>query len=69
MADITLPFTPSAIAVLGEDEVAIGGEDNKVHIYDLASGMTAGPIIEGPRGQVSVVLESLLVHLRWAVKD
>lgn len=50
----SLPFVPSAVAVLGEDEVAIGGEDHKVYIYDIASGaFTLTATITGPRGQVS----------------
>jgi WD repeat-containing protein 1 (actin-interacting protein 1) len=43
-----LSFTPSAVAVLGETEVAVGGEDNKVHIYSVSGGntLTAGPVLE-----------------------
>lgn len=49
----SLPFVPSALSVLGEDEVAIGGEDNKVYIYDIASGaFILKHTVTGPRGQV-----------------
>jgi hypothetical protein len=58
VADESLPFTPSSVAVFGEEEVAIGGEDNKVYIYSFGgSSFTRTAVVEGPRGQVKLILK------------
>jgi hypothetical protein len=47
-----LPFTPSCVAVWGEEEVAVGGEDHKVYVYSLLDPAQPRAVLEGPRGQV-----------------
>jgi WD40 repeat protein len=33
----SLPYSPTCAAMLGEEEIAIGGSDNKTHIYSFSS--------------------------------
>lgn len=47
-----LPFTPASVAVWGEEEVAVGGEDHKVYVYSLLDAAQPKATIVGPRGQV-----------------
>lgn len=47
-----LPFTPASVAVWGEEELAVGGEDHKVYIYSLLDPAQPKATLEGPRGQV-----------------
>ncbi len=58
----TLPCVPASVAVFGEDEVAVGGEDNKVYVYTIGGGgalaAAAAAVLEGPRGQISALAYS-----------
>lgn len=47
-----LPFTPASVTVWGEEEVAVGGEDNKVYVFSLLDAAQPKATIVGPRGQV-----------------
>lgn len=38
LAVSTFPWTPTCAALLGEEEVAIGGTDNKTRVYSIAGG-------------------------------
>lgn len=57
-----LPCTPSALAMFGEDEVAVGGEDCKVYVYALGEAESASKgakaVLGGPRGAVSALAYS-----------
>lgn len=50
-----LPCTPSALAMFGEDEVAVGGEDCKVYVYALGEAESASKgakaVLGGPGAQ------------------
>jgi len=54
-----LRYSVTALALFGEEEVALGGSDNKVHIYALTDGGNSfGPeiaTIEGHRGEISTI--------------
>lgn len=47
-----LSFPPASMAVWGEEEVAVGGEDHKVYIYSLLDPAQPKATLEGPRGKV-----------------
>ncbi|RYH32067.1 WD40 repeat domain-containing protein [archaeon] len=51
----TFPWTPTCAALLGEEEVAIGGTDNKTRIYSIAGSTFVERHIVETRSAVSVV--------------
>lgn len=53
-----LPSTPLSVAMWGDDEVAVGGEDCKVYIYAVGAACKEAVMLEGPRGQVSALAYS-----------
>jgi WD40 repeat protein len=52
-------FTPTAVAIdpSGMD-VAVGGDDMKVHFYSISSGTSNGLTIEGNRGEITCLAYS-----------
>ncbi|KAJ3290770.1 Structural maintenance of chromosomes protein 2 [Borealophlyctis nickersoniae] len=52
---VSLPYTPSSVAINPSGtEVAIGGEDNKVHLYTLTGGkLEERTVFDGNRGPVT----------------
>ena len=47
-------FTPTSVAIdpTGKD-VAVGGDDMKIHIFSIETGVSTGLVIEGNRGQIT----------------
>ena len=50
-------FEPMSLAVKNDDEIAIGGKDRKVYIYNISSGSTfeLTKTIEGPQGEIACI--------------
>lgn len=59
--NVALGCTPASVAVWGEEEVAVGGEDHKVYVYSLLDPAQPKATLEGPRGQVRGVRRRLLI--------
>lgn len=59
--NVALGFTPASVAVWGEEEVAVGGEDHKVYVYSLLDPAQPKATLEGPRGQVGAIRMRQLV--------
>ncbi|CAM9730113.1 unnamed protein product [Chrysoparadoxa australica] len=52
-------YTPASVALLGEEEVAVGADDNKIYIYALSGAdLTQTQVIEGHRGKVTALAYS-----------
>eukprot|EP01128_Nolandella_sp_AFSM9_P008535 TRINITY_DN5240_c0_g1_i1.p1 TRINITY_DN5240_c0_g1~~TRINITY_DN5240_c0_g1_i1.p1 ORF type:complete len:598 (+),score=135.16 TRINITY_DN5240_c0_g1_i1:322-2115(+) len=55
LSTLAIKFSSSAIAIAG-DEVAVGGDDNIVHVYTLANGsLTAKHALESHRGTITAL--------------
>jgi len=53
-------YQPTAVGVaVDETQVAVGGKDNKIHLYTLIGDkLSEGPVLEGHRGPLTVVTYS-----------
>lgn len=54
-ASIAVGFTPLSVSMSGDEgDVAVGGDDDKIHIFAFGDGeLHEGPVLEGHRGNVT----------------
>ena len=55
-----LPYSPTCVALCGGQEVAVGGSDNRTHIYSIADGVLTEVHVIETRSKVSAVSYSPL---------
>lgn len=59
VAEVPVTYTPKSVALLRDTQIAVGGQDYKIYIYNVTgSTLTQAHVIEGHRGAVTCVAYS-----------